>query len=94
MRENILLLIEEINQEINESEKYPDQYVEFILLEYRINGYGEIITFFDVQLWSSENDEREYNEETDEYEPLENYLKKEINKFIGLISDIKVQEDK
>lgn len=93
IEENIMYFIEDINQEIHDSEEYPDQYTEFTLLEYRTNGYASIILFFGEQIWSSEDDNREYDEETDVYEPLENYLRREINKFISLISNIKVQEE-
>ena len=89
--ENPYYLIQEINQEINESEQYPDQCSEFTLLEYRTNGNGEIILFFGEQIWSSEDDEREYvNEDEDEHEPIENFLRRKINEVVNLVSTIKL----
>ena len=37
--------------------------------------YAQIL-FNDIVMWCSENDEREYNEDKDEFEPLLKYIKK------------------
>lgn len=60
---------------------------------YITNGYCHSIDFFNIQLWNSENDEREYiNEGTDleDYEPLEDFIIREANKICTLIGEIKL----
>ena len=86
-------LVQELNQEIHESEQYTDQYSEFTLLEYRTNGYVELILFFGEQIWSSDDDDREYYEEIDEYESLDTYLRRKVNEVIRLIYTIELQEE-
>jgi len=44
-----------------------------------------IISFLKMEIWCSENDERDYVEDNDEYEPLEPYLRKEIKKILTMI---------
>ena len=78
--------VENINQDIHESGDFED----LSFLEYRTNGYGELVLLFNQQLWSSEDDERKYvDEEEDIREPLEPYLRKEAQKLIDLIAGIK-----
>lgn len=38
-----------------------------------------IIEFFKMRLWDSDNDDRDFNEDLDEYEDLENYIRKQFN---------------
>ena len=50
-----------------------------IFFELRSIGYAEIIEFMGMQLWNSDNDEREYvNEGTpdEDYEDLEDFIRK------------------
>ena len=53
----------------------------------------EQITFEDIVLWCSENDEREFNEETNEYEDLLQFCKRQFcligNKMLTLNKLIK-----
>lgn len=87
---SITNIIIDINQEIHNSGDYE----KFNLLEYSTNGYGELISFFGVQLWSSEDEgDRGYNEKSDEPEPLDDFLRRKINEFISRISWIKLTEE-
>lgn len=49
----------------------------------------ELVRFYDTNfgleiiLWNSEDDNREYREETDDYEPLEDYILREFSKITG-----------
>ena len=43
----------------------------------------------DVHLWDSENDERTFNEETNNYEPLLPYIKAKFNQYADLIYKLK-----
>lgn len=53
------------------------------------NGSRVIINFCSIRIWDSENDDREYlGEDIDEYEDLENYIRKEFNKIKTKLSTI------
>jgi len=82
-----------INQEIYELD--DDDYVEFDLLTYSTDGYGERINFLGNQIWSSEGEgDRIYiDEDADLYEPLEEYLRRTINSFVEKVSKIDLEEN-
>ena len=80
-----------INQEIYNDIDTGLEYID--LLEYRTNGYAERIDFLGQQIWSSEDEgERGYNEKLDEYEPLEPFLRRAVNKLVGKIGEISLGE--
>ena len=55
-----------------------------------IPPYEMHIRFLDVTIWEAEDDPREYNKITEEYEDLEIYLKHQVNSLIEmLIRDIR-----
>jgi hypothetical protein len=53
-----------------------------VIVEWGEYGVGRI--------WCSEDDDREYIEETDSYEPMEQYLRNTINKLVQELSKIKL----
>ena len=61
---------------------------EYLNLEMSTNGMVTIISFLGIQLWNSDDDMRSYDEEKDEYEPLENYLVRAINEELEAIKKI------
>lgn len=51
--------------------------------EFRSSGYqNSAVYFMGIVIWTEENDEREYITETDEQEPLRQYLIREANKIL------------
>lgn len=83
-------IVEKLNQEIYE---YFESFgLIFSLFELTTEGSSIIINFMGQhRLWFSDEDEREYaNEEEDEYEPLEQYLRREAQKIINQIEGIKL----
>ncbi len=46
---------------------------------YKTNGYQTLIMFGDSIMYNDDWDEREYNDDKDDYEPLEPYLKRRFN---------------
>lgn len=48
-----------------------------------------VVTYLDHQLWDNDNDEREFIEDRNDYEPLEPFLRKEIKKLIKQLNTIK-----
>lgn len=85
-----LKAVEQLNEEIYD---YFEGFgLSFPLFDLQTDGFSIIIKFMgNHQLWFSDEDEREYtNEEEDEYESLEKYLRRESQKIINQISGIKL----
>ena len=86
---NIVKIINSINDDIyNSSPNFVESYGCYC--EVSSNGLQTIIKFLDIVIWDEDNDSREFNEELNEYEPLEPYLRKMINYIIKRISTIEV----
>ena len=55
------------------------------------NEFYHKITFLDIEIWSSENDEREYSNVCKcDYEPLEDFLRRRIMEEIEKLKNIKL----
>lgn len=83
-----LKVVEKLNQEVYE---YFERYgLSFPLFELTTDGFSIIINFMGQhRLWFSDEDEREYiDEEANEYESLEQYLRRESQEIINQISGI------
>ena len=52
------------------------------------NGFCTSVIFADFSIWCSENDERKYIEEIEEYEPLEDFIRRETQKIINELSKV------
>lgn len=55
---------------------------------YSSNGYSDMILFNDRVLYCSENDDRKFIEEINEYEPLLPYLKNKFNDYVNELNKI------
>jgi hypothetical protein len=62
------------------------------LFEMKTDGLCIIINFLGFQIWNSDDDEREHNEETEEYEPLENYLLREAKKILSELKTFNIED--
>ncbi len=49
---------------------------------YKTNGYQTLIMFDDNILYNDDWDERFFDEDKNDYEPLEPFIKKEFNKYL------------
>ena len=59
------------------------------LLDYHSDGDSIGIKFLGIQIWSQDDDTREWDEELDNYkESIYNFIKKEIKRIVSTISDI------
>lgn len=77
---NFLEIVKNLNERIEEKFDFKNFYFYF---NYSTDGYHHSIMFNDnLVLWSFENDSREYFEETDSYEDLEEYVWKEFVKYV------------
>lgn len=75
--EELVDVVDALNHEIFD-EDWVNKLGWCFTLQY--STYYSQILFNDVVLWNSENDEREYNEDTDKFEPLLTYCKREFCK--------------
>lgn len=82
-------VVEKLNQEVYD---YFENYgLTYSLLELKTDGFSIIINFMGQhRLWFSEEDEREFDDEINEYEPLEQYLRRETQEIINQIGGIKL----
>jgi len=85
----IIEIVEKINGEVFEHlERFGLTYPFF---ELRTDGFSIIIIFMGYhRIWFSDEDEREFDEDKNEYEPLERYLRREAQKIIDQINGIKL----
>ena len=60
-----------------------DNYVEAIAFNLFTNN-----SFLKIELWNSENSQQVYNEETDDYEPLEKTIKRELKEVTSHLNNI------
>lgn len=56
------------------------------VVEYRYVMHRHSVYFMGQHIWDSDNDERPYNEELDEYEPLRTYLSREIGELLDRLN--------
>ncbi len=75
------------------SELYEQTTDELIYLNYNYITNGLVlIEFLDYPIWNSEDDQRKYlNDNSDQQEDLETYLRREVNQIINIISKICVR---
>lgn len=84
MEENIINLIDTLNWKIYDL--FPDGEIFF---ELSSNGHIAVITFCNIVLWNSEDEERNWIEKENKYEPLDKFIIQKANKYIQLISKLK-----
>lgn len=86
--EEVLEVVRKLNDEINENLEEASATFYFGM---DTDGYSSVVTFMGINIWSSEDDERDFVDNINEYEPLIDYLKFEANKMIeNLIEHQKV----
>jgi hypothetical protein len=80
--ENYLEIVQNLNERIYDTQFKLDFSVEF---GYSTNGHMHVIDVNQHRLWFSEEDGREFFEETNSYEDLEQYV---WNQFVKYIQDL------
>jgi hypothetical protein len=68
-------IVRELNVELYEQHEEVDSY-----FEYRTTGFADLILFDELILWDSEADDREFDHDKNDYEPLLPFIKKQFNK--------------
>lgn len=90
----ILYIVDKLNNEIYD--QCGDEGDLYRPITFECDGYQNEyfnrawIKFFDVSIWDNEDNFRDFDEEKNEYESLENYLRKQIRSIVKTISKIKV----
>lgn len=86
MKEEVNL--EEVVRALN-TELFETDGEENTQFEFTTTGFAQIITFGEMVVWSSEDDNREFFEDLNEYEPMETFIRKEFNKRIDHLATLK-----
>lgn len=79
---DLLLEAYEVTTKLND-ELYGEFDVVNEFFELRACGWNIFIYFADCAMWRSDEDERDFDEDKNEYEPLEGYIRKRFNDYIA-----------
>lgn len=82
---NYIEVVRELNIELYE--KFGE--VEKVF-EYSTTGFVDAISFDGVLLWDSEMELREWNEEKNDYEPFEPFIRRIFNEYIDKMQSLKI----
>ena len=77
-------IINELNEELYDKAGETDR--DF---SYSTNGYIDIISFGEIQIWNSEIDDREWIEEKNDYEPFKPFIKRVFNEELDKLARLK-----
>lgn len=83
----IFLLNQDVFDQLDEGE-YEELYPDLFTLT--SDGNCDIVKFMNVTLWSSLCDDREFLRDVEDYEPLDEFLKKKANKLLKIIRKVKL----
>ena len=81
--QEIIEAVERINQEM-----FNNTGNEYMFLTYTTNGFSDAVEFMGVRVWDDNDNDQEYNEDTDEYEPIEACLRRLLKLEIQKMSEL------
>lgn len=81
---NFTEIIDELNEYIFSIEENSVR-----AFSYMTNGYSDAILFGEEIIWDSENDDREFIEELNDYEDFLPFIKRQFNNYINNIEKFK-----
>lgn len=81
--EEIINAVRILNAEI-----YDNTKIEYITFGVRTDGLTFCVDFLGNRIWSDDDDDRHYDEESDEHEPLLNFLRRQAIAEIRKIAAI------
>jgi hypothetical protein len=79
-------IVNNLNEFVND--KQGDDYI--INFSYTTNGWYHCIEWDRLLLWDSETDGREWIEDENDYEDLEEYIKKEFNNYCDTLNTLRL----
>lgn len=83
--EKIEDIVFELNDKIaDHNEKSKDMEISSTFT-FETNGYYSVIAFGEEIMWDSDNEPREWIEETNEYEDLQTYVQKRFNQYVNTL---------
>ena len=86
-------MIKEIEEAVNNIEKEifnSTKGVEYLNMTVKSNGFVQIVEFIGIQLWNSEDDMREDINDKGDKEPIELYLRRQLNQELNNLKLIDV----
>ena len=81
----LIEVVEELNQELFDKKKETNHQFYFMT-----NGYIDYILFDREVIWNSEDDGREFREETNDYEPMLPFIKKQFKIYAKEVNNLKL----
>jgi len=84
-------MVDRLNSDLYDNdatEKFCENYG--LSFGYTTDGFVNVITLMDFMLWNDDNEEREYNEEMDEWEPLEPFIRCKFAEIVKNITQMKL----
>ena len=78
-------LVSKLNEEL--FEKYKEVVHCF---SYNTNGIYEMICFDSETLWQSNEDDRIFNEDENDYEPMETFIRRVYNRYLKDLNKLKL----
>jgi hypothetical protein len=78
--------VEEFNEKVLDTLGEDSRFSADYMMMVETNGTQTIITFMGVRLWYSDEDEREYDESKEDYEPLLGFLERRVKEEIEFFS--------
>jgi len=92
----IISTVEKINNKMfkNMNHDFVSSFENYgnFFLSYTYCGCEHFVTFCDLVLWNSVEENREFIGEIGDYEPLEDFLIREINRTTSFVSLLKLKE--
>ena len=82
---DIIEIVSNINYDLNSDDLIDGEYQ----LKYSYT-YCQTIDFLGIRIWDDENEPRQWIEDKDDYEPLEQFLRNRIKNTIQSISNISI----
>lgn len=92
--QEVIDAVEAFNEKVHNSIGDESEFSSDHMMTFESNSYSTIIKFMGLTLWSSDDDEREYIEAHDKYEPLLQFLERQFKRQLELFSRLlpKAQE--
>lgn len=85
-------VVDELNDDLDEMFEYEVVEPFYLKMWYESYEYG--IEFLGVIIWSTANDDREFIEDKNDYEPLKPFLQRKITNLIQSLTKIKFDDNK
>lgn len=84
MKIDFIEIVIELNAELYERYGETER-----IFSYTTNGFYDIISFDEIMLWNSEDDDRHFIEEIDDYEPFIPFIMRKFNNYIDDLNKLK-----